>query len=71
MTKLKFIEIKNRDDLFTRVTLDKNGDAVLSVGNQYSCIKELLSKSPGTAYALKVKVIYTAGNGKHTITRYI
>ncbi|CAD9227996.1 hypothetical protein BCEN4_740111 [Burkholderia cenocepacia] len=66
MSKIKFSDIKTREQLLSRV---ENG--TLSCGNQYSKIKGLLSFEPKPSMQ-RIAVLYSLqGEGTKRVYRYI
>ncbi|MBU9434135.1 hypothetical protein QZN08_27155 [Burkholderia multivorans] len=66
MSKIKFSDIKTREDLLSRVE-----DGTLSCGNQYSKIKHLLSYEPKPGMQRITVLFSLQGEGTKRIYRYI
>ncbi|HGN0662069.1 TPA: hypothetical protein ACKTGI_002761 [Pseudomonas aeruginosa] len=69
--KIKFVDIKKRHELLTRVTKNDKGENILRTGSQYSHIAHLLSKEKNNSKSIPVLVIYNIGYGNNCIKRYL
>ena len=69
--KIKFVDIKKRHELLTRVTKNDKGENILRTGSQYSHIAHLLSKEKKNSKSIPVLVIYNIGYGNNCIKRYL
>ncbi|MBK3506635.1 hypothetical protein [Pseudomonas sp. MF6747] len=69
--KIKFVDIKKRHELLTRVKKNDKGENILRTGSQYSHIAHLLSKEKKNSKSIPVWVIYNIGYGNNCIKRYL